>query len=123
KITPYWNYTEVLWEPCQRYGRKGYPTGADCKPSCEDVHSHTILAVFHNCRRYEICAFATFVLPNSECPDRPNSFNLRCPLSEDEFKVKTLYKMTHGLIPADAVQSMLDGKSKTIEQCIAEMNA
>ncbi|RPA83175.1 hypothetical protein BJ508DRAFT_413611 [Ascobolus immersus RN42] len=125
KVAPYWNYTEKVFPPCWRYNSnpKAPLPDPNCTPTCESVRSHTIFAVFNRCMRHEICAFATFVLPDSECPGRVNSFETRCPLNEKEFSVKSMYKMTRGPINSADLAKMLDGTSDNIEQCIAKMNA
>ncbi|RPA82525.1 hypothetical protein BJ508DRAFT_89442 [Ascobolus immersus RN42] len=85
KVRPFWNFTETLWAPCERH-RQPIPDPATCKPTCEDVHSHTSLYLFTGCdvEFARVCTFATFVLPDSECPDRVNSFKLRCPNSRED---------------------------------------
>lgn len=85
KIAPYWNYTEVLWEPCQRSPDSYEPVPEPCVPSCEDVHSHTRIALWVDCKRIEVCAFATFVLPDEQCPGRVNSYEKRCPANAADF--------------------------------------
>ncbi|RPA82825.1 hypothetical protein BJ508DRAFT_360800 [Ascobolus immersus RN42] len=92
KVSPYWKFTETLWAPCQRH-RQPIPDPTSCKPTCEDVHSHTQLSIFAECSidlYARICTFATFVLPDSECPGRPNSYQLRCPTSLEQLN-KILY--------------------------------
>ncbi|RPA75819.1 hypothetical protein BJ508DRAFT_417913 [Ascobolus immersus RN42] len=88
----YWNYSETLWAPCQRH-RQPIPDPATCVPSCEDIHSHTHLALFTECGIYaQICTFATFALPDEQCPDRVNSYTLRCPDSLERLNKIRYYK-------------------------------
>ncbi|RPA77382.1 hypothetical protein BJ508DRAFT_330235 [Ascobolus immersus RN42] len=94
EINPYWNFTETLWALCQRHRQ---PLPKKCVPSCEDVHSHTHLGLHTGVcgENAQICTFATFVLPDSMCPGRVNSFKLRCPKSQEEFN-KILYDRSGG---------------------------
>ncbi|RPA73158.1 hypothetical protein BJ508DRAFT_54431 [Ascobolus immersus RN42] len=124
KITPYWSYDEVLWKPCERYsafepGSNIVPDPATCVPTCEDVHSHTRLAVFVDCMRIEVCAFATFVLPDSDCPGRVNSYELRCPKNQDELDKSKLNK---GNLLGLALPGMLNGTHITPAQCSEKKN-
>lgn len=79
KVSPYWDFKEEAVAPCYDFGTKKSRT--PCVPTCADIHSHTRLSVNIICKTVEICAFATFVLPDSQCPDRPNSYTTRCPSS------------------------------------------
>src|SRR5690606_27659059 len=83
------------------------------------VHSHTRLSVYMDCRRYEICAFATFVLPDSECPGRINSYEFRCPKNQQEFN-KAFYEV-NTTMAAHTLEAALDDMQKekhiTFAQC------
>ncbi|RPA77381.1 hypothetical protein BJ508DRAFT_330234 [Ascobolus immersus RN42] len=90
KVAPYWHFTETLWQPCQRH-RQPIPSSEACVPTCDDIYSHTHLALFTGyCGiNVPICTFATFVLPDELCPGRVNSYKLRCPDSIEQFnKIK-----------------------------------
>ncbi|RPA77380.1 hypothetical protein BJ508DRAFT_364470 [Ascobolus immersus RN42] len=111
KLVPYWNFTETLWSPCQRHG---HPL-----PDPADIHSHTHLGIFTGeCNMWaQICTFATFVLPDSACPGRVNSYNLRCPhLLEDLNKImfdkKPYWAAPLPVHPNEPVSYLTDGIEK-----------
>ncbi|RPA71867.1 hypothetical protein BJ508DRAFT_419743 [Ascobolus immersus RN42] len=119
-VAGYWNYTEEAWGPC-RTNPASYDEpdeeSSKCEPTCADVHSHTRFNLYIDCELHEICSFATFVLPDSECPDRPNSFNRRCPLSQEEWDTKGTKNRMFVRINEFPIADLLAGKSPTIEEC------
>ncbi|RPA85542.1 hypothetical protein BJ508DRAFT_178098 [Ascobolus immersus RN42] len=140
KIAPYWTYLETPWKPCQRaegwgplWKDKDSEDSTDkCVPSCKDIHSHTRLGFFANCTYVELCAFATFVLPDSQCPGRVNSYKMRCSISNQaelfsswqyNLFASTIIRPEQQKEYEDVVKGMSEGSHITPAECSERTSA